>query len=106
MRPVRLAPTSEPTIEPKTAIPTNSAPQIASVVYSTRREIGRDSRISSVPRWLSPAMAAVAKPTAKTRLSPTAIGWMKPIATEPLNEKMSPPPNWRTVGNARSRRCP
>ena len=85
-----------------TAIPTNSAPQIASVAYSTRREIGRDSRTSSVPRWRSPAMAAVAKPTANTRLRPTAIGWMKPSATEPLSEKMSPPPNWANCGGMRA----
>ncbi len=43
-------------------------------------------------------MAATVKPTAKTRLRPTAIGWMKPMATDPVSEKMSPPPNWANCG--------
>ncbi len=63
-----------------------------------RRESGRDSRTSSVPRCRSPATAAAANPTANTRLSPTAIGWTKPSATAPVRLKMSPPPNWANWG--------
>ena len=51
-----------------------------------------------MPRCRSPAMALAANPSAKTRFSPTAIGWTKPSATAPLRLKMSPPPNWANCG--------
>ena len=47
-----------------------------------------------MPRCRSPASDDAANPTAKTRISPTAIGWMNPSDTDPARLKMSPPPNW------------
>ena len=36
-----------------------------------------------MPRWRSPATAAVAKPTAKIEFRTSAIGWIDPRAIEP-----------------------
>ena len=47
-----------------------------------------------MPRCRSPAIAAVANPTAKTDDRMIAIGWMKPMAIAPGSENRSPPPNW------------
>ncbi len=46
-----------------------------------------------MPRWRSPATAAVANPTAKMQLRMSEIGWIAPRAIEPDSVKMSPPPN-------------
>ena len=48
-----------------------------------RREIGRLSRTSSVPRWRSPAIATAAKPTGYASCSPSATGCTDPSATAP-----------------------
>jgi hypothetical protein len=46
------------------------------VTYTWRRDSGRASRTSRVPRWRSPAIAEVANPMAKIDTRMIEIGWM------------------------------
>ena len=88
------APRSAPRVNPAIVTATNRAAASGERRVHGRRDNGRASRTSRVPRCRSPAIGVPANPTAKTRLSPTAIGWTKPSATEPVRLKTSPPPNW------------
>ena len=54
--------------------PRKMAPATNSVTYMLRREIGRASTTSSVPRWRSPATATLEKPTAKMPISSSVNG--------------------------------
>ena len=93
MTPKALEERTAPNMNAASTNPTKTSAQTRMVTYARRREIGRESRISRVPRCRSPANAEVAKPTAKMPVRTSAIGWMKPRAMEPGSVKTLPPPN-------------